>query len=59
MDTGLISAVLMLVIWALGTVMLEPPGWFHGLLSVGVFLLIIRVVALGSRKKTSRSDAPR
>ena len=52
MDAGLITAVLMLIVWAAGTIMWEPPGWFHALLSVGVFLLIVRVVALGTRKKS-------
>jgi hypothetical protein len=50
MDAGLISAIVMLVAWAVGTVMWEPPGWFHGLLTLGVFLVIMRVVALGTRR---------
>jgi hypothetical protein len=49
MDTGLIAAIAMLILWALGTVLWEPPGWFHGLLTVGVFLLIMRIVAVGTR----------
>ena len=52
MDAGLITAVLMLIVWTVGTIMWEPPGWFHALLSIGVFLLIVRVVAIGTRKKS-------
>jgi hypothetical protein len=50
MDLALIMSLLMLAVWAAGTVFLEPPGWFHGLLTVGVFMLIVRVVALGTKK---------
>jgi hypothetical protein len=54
MDSGLIAAVLMLIVWMLGTVMWEPPGWFHALLTIGVFLLIVRVVAIGTRSKEAK-----
>ena len=50
MDAGLIAAIAMLAGWVIGTLFWEPPGWFHGLLTVGVFLLIMRVVAIGTRK---------
>lgn len=50
MDTGIIAAVAMLVLWAAGTLFWDAPGWFHGLLSLGVFLLIVRVVARGTRQ---------
>ena len=36
----LISAVLMLVIWAYLTITTVAPGWVHVLLTAGVFLLI-------------------
>ena len=43
MDWGIILAVGMLIVWAVGTA-LSWPGWIHALLTAGVFLLIYRVV---------------
>jgi hypothetical protein len=48
MDLGIIAAIAMLVAWAVGTFFFEAPGWLHGLLTVGVFLLIWRIVARGT-----------
>jgi uncharacterized membrane protein len=45
MDIGIIAALVMLGIWAFGTFTTEAPGWIHLLLSLGVFLLIYRIVA--------------
>jgi hypothetical protein len=45
MDLGIIAAIAMLVVWAVGTFAFEAPGWVHFLLTVGVFLLIQRIVA--------------
>ena len=42
---ALISAVLMLVVWAYFTITTVAPGWVHVLLIFGVFLLIYGVVA--------------
>lgn len=39
----MVAAVVMLIVWAIGTV-LEWAGWVHGLLTAGVFLLILAVV---------------
>jgi Family of unknown function (DUF5670) len=47
MDIGIIAALAMLVVWAVGTFMFDAPGWIHLLLSVGIFLLIWRMVARG------------
>jgi hypothetical protein len=42
-------AVLMLVVWAGVTFALAPaPGWVHGLLTAGVFLIIYRAVVRGT-----------
>jgi uncharacterized membrane protein len=49
MDIGLIAAVLMLVVWAVVTFTTEAPGWIHILLTMGVFLLIYRIVVRGTR----------
>ena len=48
MDLGITAAILMLVIWAVATVAFEAPGWLHILLTVGVFLLIHRIVVRGT-----------
>ena len=44
MDVPLLAAIVMLVLWAGGTFFLDSPGWINLLLSVGVFLLIWRIV---------------
>jgi hypothetical protein len=51
MDLGIIVAVAMLVVWAVGTFVFEAPGYIHLLLTAGVFLLIWRIVVRGSPKK--------
>ncbi|CAN5626992.1 hypothetical protein BH23GEM1_BH23GEM1_10880 [soil metagenome] len=43
---ALISAVLMLAIWAYVTITTVAPGWVHILLTAGVFLLVYGIVAL-------------
>lgn len=54
MDLGILGAVAMLIVWAFATVTTEASGYVHALLIVGVFLLIWRIVVLG----TSRPDSP-
>ena len=48
MDLGILVALVMLVVWAIGTFVYEAPGWIHLLLSVGMFLLIYRIVVRGT-----------
>ena len=48
MDLGILVALAMLVLWGVGTFAFEAPGWLHGLLTLGVFLLIWRIVARGT-----------
>ena len=48
MDLWIIAAVAMLVVWGVGTFALGAPGWVHFLLTLGVFLLIYRIVARGT-----------
>ena len=48
MDIGIIAAIVMLIVWAVGTFAFEAPGFIHLLLSVGVFLLIYRIVVRGT-----------
>lgn len=50
MDIGIIAAIAMLVVWSIGTFVYEAPGYIHLLLTVGVFLLIWRVVVIGRNK---------
>jgi hypothetical protein len=44
MDVWLIAGLVMLVLWAVGTFFLDAPGWINLLLSVGVFVIIWRIV---------------
>jgi hypothetical protein len=50
MDVGIVAAVAMLVLWAIGTFAFSAPGWIHLLLTLGVFVLIWRIVVLGTSK---------
>ena len=49
MDYLLILSVVMLVVWAIVTFSTTAPGWIHLLLTVGMFLLIYRIVVRGTR----------
>ncbi len=49
MDLGIIAAIVLLVIWAFVTFTTTAPGWIHILLTVGMFLLIYRIVVRGTR----------
>jgi hypothetical protein len=49
MDLGIIAAVAMLVVWAVVTFTTSAPGWIHILLTMGVSLLIYRIVVRATR----------
>jgi uncharacterized membrane protein len=49
MDLGIIAAIVMLAVWAFFTFTTTAPGWIHILLTVGMFLLIYRIVVRGTR----------
>jgi len=49
MDLGIIAAIAMLIIWAFVTFTTTAPGWIHLLLTMGMFLLIYRIVVRGTR----------
>ena len=49
MDFGIIAAIVMLAIWAFVTFTTTAPGWIHILLTMGVSLLIYRIVVRGAR----------
>jgi hypothetical protein len=57
MDVGVITAVAMVVVWAVVALGYNGPGWTHLLLTGGVTLLIYRVVARGTRDADGRSPA--
>lgn len=44
MDLGIAAGLVMLGLWAFVTFTTEAPGWIHGLLTLGVFLVIYRIV---------------
>ncbi len=48
MDVGIVIALVMLVLWAVGTFAFSAPGWIHLLLTLGVFVLIWRIVVRGT-----------
>lgn len=49
MDLGIIIAIIVLIVWAIGALVMQGPGWIHLLLTVGVSLLIFRIVVSTSR----------
>jgi hypothetical protein len=56
MDLGLVVAVVMIVVWAVGTfVFNDAPGWIHLLLTTGVFLAVLRIVVRGTPPARARS----
>jgi len=48
MDIGILAGIGMLIVWGVATFAFEAPGWIHLLLSVGVFLIIYRIVVRGT-----------
>ena len=59
MDIGIIAAIALLLLWAVGALMMEGPGWIHLFLTVGVSLLIYRIVSRDSPKETVTKAPPR
>ncbi len=55
MDLGIIASVVMLAVWAVATFALDGPGWIHLLLTLGVFLLIWRIVVRGTPGATRKN----
>ena len=48
MDLGIIVALIVLVVWAVGALVIQGPGWIHLLLTIGVSLLIYSIVVRSS-----------
>ena len=59
MDVGIFAAVVMLLIWAVAALVMQGPGWVHLFLTVGVSLLIYRIVVRGSPKEPVTKAPPR
>ena len=53
-DIGIVAAVAILVLWIVATLFLGAPGWAPVLLTVGLFLLLWRVVRSPSSKARPR-----
>jgi hypothetical protein len=45
MNLGIISAIVLLIVWAVGALVIQGPGYIHLLLTIGVSLLIYSIVA--------------
>jgi uncharacterized membrane protein (DUF4010 family) len=54
MDLGIVAAIVLLIVWAIGALVMQGPGYIHLLLTLGVSLLIYRIVQRGS----SSSERP-
>ena len=50
MDIGIVAGIGLLIVWAVAALVFDGPGWVHLLLTVGVFLIIYRVVVRGDRR---------
>ncbi|HEY4303034.1 MAG TPA: hypothetical protein VGM82_01100 [Gemmatimonadaceae bacterium] len=50
MDLGIIAGVAMLIVWVIAALLFNGPGWVHLLLTLGVFIVIWRIVVLGDRR---------
>ena len=51
MDLGLLAGIVLIVIWAVGALAFDGPGWLNLLLTVGVFLIILRIVVRGDPRR--------
>ena len=47
MDAGILVGLVMIVVWAMGALAYDAPGWIHLLLTLGVFIVIWRIVVRG------------
>lgn len=54
MDVGIVAGIAMLAVWGWLTFTTTAPGWVHLLLTLGVTVIIWRIVARGSTTKPSR-----
>ena len=59
MDLWIVAAILLLVVWAIATFGFAAPGWIHLLLTVGVTMLIWRIVQRGTTRDGDRGTPRR
>jgi len=50
MDLGIVAGIAMLVVWVFAALVFNGPGWVHLLLTLGVFVVIWRIVVIGDRR---------
>ncbi|HEY4217465.1 MAG TPA: DUF5670 family protein [Gemmatimonadaceae bacterium] len=50
MDLGIIVGIALIIIWGIGALMFDTGGWIHLLLTVGMFVIIWRIVVTGDRR---------
>jgi hypothetical protein len=50
MDLGLLAGIGMLVVWAVVALVFDGPGFIHLLLTLGVALIIYRIVVRGTKQ---------
>jgi hypothetical protein len=58
MDLGIIIGIALIVIWIIGALIFSGPGWVHLLLTVGVFVIIWRIVVTGDRRHPQAKKTP-
>lgn len=54
MDTITIAGLAMIALWAVGTFALEAPGFIHGLLTLGVFFLVLGAIKRSERARKNK-----
>lgn len=52
MDLLTIAGLAMLALWAAGTFAFDAPGFIHGLLSLGVFLIVLAAIKRAGRARS-------
>ena len=48
-------AIVILIAWAVATFYFSAPGWFHGFLTLGIFLLLWGIVDRSTHRERPRS----
>lgn len=52
MDLLTIAGLAMIALWAAGTFAFDAPGFIHGLLTLGVFFIILAAIKRAERART-------
>ena len=51
MDVLTIAGLAMIALWAAGTFAFDAPGFIHGLLTLGVFFLVLAAIKRAERTR--------